>query len=515
MKLLQKIATALACIIFLILLFVIFCIVNPDIARSLGVKIHQLTARQDEVMEQTEESGLINELEQEVEAAIGESVAKIEITFTPYETPSENNLSVDGKLQDRTGLIPLTEEVTEVEAGRQDEIALYLGYGETGENLTFSLIYYPYYAMLDEDEQAVYRQIYANAQVGNEAFAPVSGINQSKLSDVIMAVTGDHPEIFWLECGYRCQIVPSGQVAEIELLFNECAKQLERSKKDFEAAVEELLAQVENLEDGSTALDETQRRLHDVLLAHVEYNSGAPLNQSAYSALVNRETVCAGYAKAYQVLCQRCDIPCYYCTGYAGEDHAWNIVRLKEEYYNVDVTWDDAVQDPYLYFNKTDQDYAADHIRRNLSVYLPACNGETYRLVEEDEIVEESVAEGAPLDSLEFDPNSYYGYGDDHTLRKLQDIGFSQSDVKTTLKEYYDSCYELIVTGTGHTRQFQIVVSDYQLMEDIYNSYVNHSYEAGYGTRALNELQAASWSMKVDIEAIQGDYYLISHTMTY
>ena len=74
-------------------------------------------------------------------------------------------------------------------------------------------------------------------------------------------------------------------------------------------------------------------------------------------------------------------IPCYMCEGYAGEAHGWNIICLDGEYYNVDLTWDDA--DPgeirYNYFNKTDADYGFTHIRRGLSTYLPSCNGEKYR----------------------------------------------------------------------------------------------------------------------------------------
>ena len=99
----------------------------------------------------------------------------------------------------------------------------------------------------------------------------------------------------------------------------------------------------------------------------------APMNQSAYSALVNGRTVCAGYARAFQYLMQRLGIPCYYCTGYAGEDHAWNIIKLGEDYYNVDVTWDDTDTPTYDYFNKSDREFGTSHMRTGLAVYLPAC----------------------------------------------------------------------------------------------------------------------------------------------
>ena len=56
--------------------------------------------------------------------------------------------------------------------------------------------------------------------------------------------------------------------------------------------------------------------------------------------------MCAGYAKAYQLILNRMGIECGYITGNAVNDmvsgpHAWNYVRLDGNYYQVDVTWDD------------------------------------------------------------------------------------------------------------------------------------------------------------------------------
>jgi hypothetical protein len=127
---------------------------------------------------------------------------------------------------------------------------------------------------------------------------------------------------------------------------------------------------------------EKEKYVHDKLLTKVSYNNSAAMNQSAYSALVNGQTVCAGYARAYQYLMQQLGIPCYYCTGYSGENHAWNIVKLHGDYYKVDVTWDDTNPHTYDYFNCSDADLAATHVRRGLSVKLPACMGELYDSLE-------------------------------------------------------------------------------------------------------------------------------------
>ena len=70
--------------------------------------------------------------------------------------------------------------------------------------------------------------------------------------------------------------------------------------------------------------------VHDRLISRISYSKAATMNQSAYSALVGGKTVCAGYARAFQYLMQKLGIPCYYCTGFAGENHAWNIIKLSD-----------------------------------------------------------------------------------------------------------------------------------------------------------------------------------------
>ena len=80
-----------------------------------------------------------------------------------------------------------------------------------------------------------------------------------------------------------------------------------------------------------------------------------PLRQSAYSAIVLKDTVCAGYSQLAYYMMWKCGIPCrIVCgTGYnsagVGGPHAWNAVWLRGNWYSMDVTWD-AGRTSYLYF---------------------------------------------------------------------------------------------------------------------------------------------------------------------
>lgn len=112
--------------------------------------------------------------------------------------------------------------------------------------------------------------------------------------------------------------------------------------------------------------------LHDYIVNHAHYddinyqNNTVP-NESytPYGILIKNTGVCAGYAHTMRLLLNKNGIECIVVSGKAdGGDHAWNIVKLDDKYYHLDVTWDDPVgkdQLRYYYFNLTDDMIAVNH----------------------------------------------------------------------------------------------------------------------------------------------------------
>ena len=93
-------------------------------------------------------------------------------------------------------------------------------------------------------------------------------------------------------------------------------------------------------------------------------------DQTAYGALIEGTSVCAGYARSYQLLLQAVGIPCLYLTGTADNGyqiggHAWNLVQLDGQWYYCDPTWDDFDNIywgiPYTYLNIIYAEISADH----------------------------------------------------------------------------------------------------------------------------------------------------------
>jgi transglutaminase-like putative cysteine protease len=158
--------------------------------------------------------------------------------------------------------------------------------------------------------------------------------------------------------------------------YNDLANDVPGNTAKLEAAVSEALADLWSMPTQA----EKAKYAHDYLTYHNVYDFNARHGQTMYSALVEGGSVCAGYTHAFQYLMQQMGIPCAYVLGYANGYHAWNIVKLDNEYYAMDVTWDDPLGAPpekfsYKYFNLTDQALSADHVRVEISASIPEAAG--------------------------------------------------------------------------------------------------------------------------------------------
>lgn len=549
MKVVNKIMIGIAVLCLLLCGGILVFALNPDMTSSLAQKLYGNTVDMPPGTEETREGQTSGN-------------GNISVTFpngmpgemNGYVAPSMDQMQIPEDVSGKTGFTPVQPEEQQIPDQEAQNLKETLGSGETGEGLSFSAEEYPYYQMLSENQQSVYRQIYANAQNLTEKFAPEKTVSASDVKTAFEAVIGDHPEMFWLETGYSSKYLTNGQCVEIDLKYNSTADDLESAKQRFDAAAQNLIT-------GAASLDsnyEKEKYVHDALASAVTYDLTADMNQSAYSALVNGKSVCAGYARAYQYLLQQLGIPCYYCTGYSGGDHAWNIVKLEDGYYNVDVTWDDAAAIRYDYFNKTDADFASTHVRQNLSVYLPACNGTAYRQEnttgaagtgqpseaggatpdpdagitpsggqtdgsvtdpgQQGDGTQEPEQPGNSLsDYINPDPQEPLRYPSGNTAGSAGNTTAAatpepRADALTDLSSYYEDCRKQL-TGLGSGDQHFDNVVPKSLWSTIEQSYHTGAYEQGYVVDVLKNLGMEYFAIQLQLVDIGDGYYRVYHNV--
>lgn len=236
---------------------------------------------------------------------------------------------------------------------------------------------YIYNSILNENQKIIYNQVYKNIIEFNEGIFKLSvPISHDELFITMNAVYNDHPELFWVSTSYKYGYNTSGNVVQLKLNYCIDKRNLEAASLAFNNSINKIVQQAAIL---PTDL-ERERAIHDIICDFATYNPEGNSHQSAYSALVEGNSVCAGYSRAFQLACRKLGITCYYVTGVAnGEEHAWNIVRIGGNYYNVDITGDDTINETlnthsYTYFNVSDGQIAHNHIRSDLSALLPACD---------------------------------------------------------------------------------------------------------------------------------------------
>mgnify|MGYP002624622479 CR=1 FL=1 len=89
------------------------------------------------------------------------------------------------------------------------------------------------------------------------------------------------------------------------------------------------------------------------------------LKYTAYAALMNGTAVCQGYANLLYRMLLESGVDCRIVSGFGNsEPHAWNIIKLGDAFYNVDVTWDSNYDEPdeYEYFLRCNGCFE-DHVR--------------------------------------------------------------------------------------------------------------------------------------------------------
>ena len=97
---------------------------------------------------------------------------------------------------------------------------------------------------------------------------------------------------------------------------------------------------VKSVTDDEVTTYQKELSINNLICDELDYDLNSAYNQSVFSAVMNKSTVCAGYAAAFSMLCNAADID---CLNVSSSSHGWNIVKLDNgKWYVVDSTWNDS-----------------------------------------------------------------------------------------------------------------------------------------------------------------------------
>lgn len=194
-----------------------------------------------------------------------------------------------------------------------------------------------YFKQLTEEEQRVYRELLKGIRAREKEFYLTLSDDDS-IDRSYHAVLKDHPEIFWVH--NREKIYKTTYSDSDYCVFTPGYTYTDSEIDEIQTAMEQSFQEVRALIPEDAGDYEKVRIVYTYVIDHTQYQTGED-DQSIAGVFWKKSAVCAGYAGAVQYLLERLDIPCIYVDGStkgSTEGHAWDIVKIGQEYYYVDAT---------------------------------------------------------------------------------------------------------------------------------------------------------------------------------
>lgn len=226
---------------------------------------------------------------------------------------------------------------------------------------------YIYYSSLSNNMKKLYKKLCGAIEGMADGFVDLGKISDDNIALLITCIKSDHPEYFWLGRDY---ITNTKQNGEKQLAFKFKNKDYSfnylLSVDNRNKILNNIKNILTNLESKVLNKTEYERELviHNYITSNCVYDDAAVDNSDAkphaynvYGALIQKTAVCEGYARAIQLVNNHFGIKTTVIFGTAnGGNHMWNLVRIDNEYYHLDATFNDSGnQNLYSYFNISEE----------------------------------------------------------------------------------------------------------------------------------------------------------------
>lgn len=350
----------------------------------------------------------------------------------------------------------------------------------------------PYhYSKLSDTGKAVYLQLRKAALNHEKSFTYKKALDQdlvSLISDIIF-----YEDSLAFNVKGVSYVVYQGQnKTEFDLSYSFNQESADKMMKKMDAVAEKVISKF----DEDTSTYNKILYIHDYIVGHTVYDESLNSAHSAYGSMIVGKSVCEGYARAFGYICSKAGIKTVNVVGRATaddghtENHMWNRVYLKKQWYDIDLTWDDPVM-PYVenksykYFLPGSATFANSHKPCNTSLTYPKAADDTSmnyyarkKLVAEDNssaysLLVSQIAKAAKSghsvatiklsDSTSF--NSFKNYLEKNEYEKLFSL-LSDANKKTSVKIVTDRFYGYIddrnsLTVTVYFMMKNTTLSDY------------------------------------------------------
>ena len=253
------------------------------------------------------------------------------------------------------------ESETSLSANASDGLNIKLTDGRKSPYTGRDIISHPYsYYTLDNTHKVLYDKL-VSAMLSCEkkiTFTTDEKVTFQQLFDTYQLIYNDENRLFYISPTINYSTDPStGYIKAMDVSYIFDIDKIPSMQAEVDKAADNILSMITpEMNDY-----EIVKLFHDYIIRNCTYDEKSANPNTIYGALVEKEALCQGYAQSFTYLCSLAGIDSLIVLGVANEPHMWNIVKMDNDYYHIDLTWDDPdrAKSPdsvrYDYFGLTDE----------------------------------------------------------------------------------------------------------------------------------------------------------------
>ena len=171
-----------------------------------------------------------------------------------------------------------------------------------------------------------------------------ANFSSKQLNEIYIAITKDHPELYYLPSQVQIKQIISILGVRTELILHNLfdRSQIER----YDSILERIKRDFANKIRFCNNDFEREKIVCELIIENTTYKINNIMNQNAATVLIEKVGQCSGIAKAVKLLLNWCGISNIIVNGTAKDTntggvgpHAWNIVQIGNQRYHLDVTF--------------------------------------------------------------------------------------------------------------------------------------------------------------------------------
>ena len=161
-------------------------------------------------------------------------------------------------------------------------------------------------------------------------------LNEEQIGEVFAMLFYSEAELFFIDGHYSfTRYAGSGIIQTIRPLYPDNVDEIPAMLAEFHEMTNAIIAEV----DPTMSDWEKVAFVHDYVALHYDYDHDLEI-YDAYAMLKTGIGVCQAYSLLTRYLLKELGIECE-CVSCKGLNHEWNIVKIGNSWYHMDVTWDD------------------------------------------------------------------------------------------------------------------------------------------------------------------------------